>query len=174
MPRNTQPFLIAGGGIGGLAAALGLARKGYRSIVLEQAPELGEIGAGIQIRPNAFHAFDYLGIGDAARATAVYIDQLILMDATKDERIASIPLDEPFRKRFRNPYAVVHRADLHMVLLAACEASDLIELRTRSAVEHYEQDGSSVTATLRSGSALRKQDALLDPRDMLEVRSAGA
>jgi salicylate hydroxylase len=78
-------------------------------------------------------------------------DLLILMDATKDERIASIPLDEPFRKRFRNPYAIVHRADLHMVLLAACEASDLIELRTRSAVEHYEQDGSSVTATLRSG-----------------------
>jgi 2-polyprenyl-6-methoxyphenol hydroxylase-like FAD-dependent oxidoreductase len=151
MPRSTQPFLIAGGGIGGLAAALGLARKGYRSIVLEQARELGEIGAGIQIGPNAFHAFDYLGIGDAARATAVYIDQLILMDATKDERIASIPLDEPFRKRFRNPYAVVHRADLHMVLLAACEASDLIELRTRAAVEHYEQDGSSVTATLRSG-----------------------
>jgi 2-polyprenyl-6-methoxyphenol hydroxylase-like FAD-dependent oxidoreductase len=77
MPRNTQPFLIAGGGIGGLAAALGLARKGYRSIVLEQARGLGEIGAGIQIGPNAFHALDYLGIGDAARAKAVYIDQLI-------------------------------------------------------------------------------------------------
>jgi glycine/D-amino acid oxidase-like deaminating enzyme len=135
MPRNTLPFLIAGGGIGGLAAALGLARKGYRSIVLERARGLGEIGAGIQIGPNAFHAFDYLGIGDAARAKAVYIDQLILMDALKDERIASIPLDEPFRKRFRNPYAVVHRADLHMVLLDACRASDLIELRTRSAVE---------------------------------------
>jgi salicylate hydroxylase len=151
MPKNPQPFLVAGGGIGGLAAAVGLARKGYRSIVLEQAPQLGEIGAGIQIGPNAFHAFDYLGVGDAARAKAVYIDQLILMDATKDEHIASIPLDEPFRKRFRNPYAVVHRADLHMVLLAACEASDLIELRTRSAVERYEQDGSSVTVTLRSG-----------------------
>src|SRR5260221_1650615 len=165
MPKNPQPFLVAGGGIGGLAAAVGLARKGYRSIVLERTPELGEIGAGIQIGPNAFHAFDYLGIGDAARAKAVYIDQLILMDATKDERIASIPLDEPFRKRFMNPYAVVHRADLHMVLLAACEASDLIELRTRSAVERYEQDGLSVTVTLRSwervtGAALIGADGL--------------
>src|SRR3954466_7900364 len=90
------PILIAGGGIGGLAAALGLARKGFSSIVLEQAPELGEIGAGIQIGPNAFHAFDYLGVGDAARAKAVYIDNLVLMDAMKDERIAAIPLDEPF------------------------------------------------------------------------------
>jgi salicylate hydroxylase len=146
-----RPILIAGGGIGGLAAALGLARKGYRSIVLEQAPELGEIGAGIQIGPNAFHAFDYLGVGDAARAKAVYVDHLVLMDAVNDERIAAIPLDEPFRKRFKNPYAVVHRADLHMVLLDACRASDLIELRTRSAVERYEQDGSSVTVTLHSG-----------------------
>jgi 2-polyprenyl-6-methoxyphenol hydroxylase-like FAD-dependent oxidoreductase len=148
---HVAPILIAGGGIGGLAAALGLARKGYRSIVLEQAPELGEIGAGIQIGPNAFHAFDYLGVGDAARAKAVYIDHLVLMDAMKDERIAAIPLDEPFRRRFKNPYAVVHRADLHLVLLDACRANDLIELRTRSAVERYDQDGSRVTVTLRSG-----------------------
>ena len=149
--REPRPILIAGGGIGGLAAALGLARQGYRSIVLEQAPELGEIGAGIQLGPNAFHAFDYLGIGDAARAKAVYIDHLVLMDAMTEERIAAIPLDEPFRKRFKNPYAVVHRADLHAVLLAACRASERIELRTRSAVERYDQDGSSVTVTLMSG-----------------------
>src|SRR5271170_5394588 len=108
-------LLVAGGGIGGVAVALALARKNISTIVLEQAPELGEIGAGIQIGPNAFYAFDYLGIGDAARSKAVYIDQLILMDALRDERIASIPLDEPFRRRFRNPYAVVHRADLHGV-----------------------------------------------------------
>ncbi|AIB15931.1 salicylate hydroxylase (plasmid) [Azospirillum argentinense] len=149
-----RPILIAGGGIGGLAAALGLARKGFRSIVLEQAPALGEIGAGIQIGPNAFHAFDWLGVGDAARAKAVYIDHLVLMDAVRDERIAAIPLDEPFRRRFKNPYAVVHRADLHMVLLDACRNSDLIELRTRSSVERYEQDGESVTVTLGDGGRL--------------------
>ncbi|MBP2307753.1 3-hydroxybenzoate 6-monooxygenase [Azospirillum melinis] len=149
-----RPILIAGGGIGGLAAALGLARKGFRSIVLEQAPELGEIGAGIQIGPNAFHAFDWLGVGDAARAKAVYIDHLVLMDAVRDERVAAIPLDEPFRRRFKNPYAVVHRADLHMVLLDACRTSDLIELRTSSSVERYEQDGASVTVTLGNGGRL--------------------
>jgi len=149
-----RPILIAGGGIGGLAAALGLARKGFRSTVLEQAPELGEIGAGIQIGPNAFHAFDWLGVGDAARAKAVYIDHLVLMDAVRDERVAAIPLDEPFRRRFKNPYAVVHRADLHMVLLDACRASDLIELRTSSSVERYDQDGASVTVTLGNGGRL--------------------
>lgn len=141
---NSRPVLIAGGGIGGLATALGLARKGVRSMVLERAAELGEIGAGIQIGPNAFHCFDYLGVGDEARSKAVYIDSLRLMDAVNGDEITSIPLDAPFRERFKNPYAVVHRADLHGVLLEACRANQLIELRTSHAVERYEQDGQTV------------------------------
>ncbi|MEZ5824833.1 MAG: 3-hydroxybenzoate 6-monooxygenase [Geminicoccaceae bacterium] len=143
------PVLIAGGGIGGLAAACGLAQKGIRSIVVEQAPQLGEIGAGIQIGPNAFHCFDYLGVGDEARAKAVYIDQLRLMDAQTAEDIVSIPLDEPFRKHFGNPYAVVHRADLHGVLLAEAERSPLVEIRTSHVVEGYDQDGASVRLRVR-------------------------
>lgn len=145
------PVLIAGGGIGGLSAALGLARKGFGVVVLEKSPKLGEIGAGIQIGPNAFHAFDYLGVGDEARAQAVYIDMLRLMDAMSGEEIIHIPLDEPFRKRFGNPYAVVHRADLHGVLLNACEANDRIELRVNSEVLGYKQDGTAVTAEIVSG-----------------------
>lgn len=151
---NSQPVLIAGGGIGGLATALGLARKGVRSIVLERAAELGEIGAGIQIGPNAFHCFDYLGVGDEARAKAVYIDSLRLMDAVKGEEITSIPLDAPFRECFKNPYAVVHRADLHGVLLDACRANELIELRTSHAVERYEQDGKTVTVYCKDKAPL--------------------
>ena len=155
MTRTTdQPFVIAGGGIGGLAAALGLAQNGVRSIVLERAPELGEIGAGIQLGPNAFHSFDQLGIGDAARNMAVYIDSLRLMDAITAEEITRVPLDEPFRKRFGNPYAVVHRGDLHGVLLRACRESDLIDLRTSSEVLGYEQDGSSVRVHHAKGSVI--------------------
>lgn len=154
---NSQPVLIAGGGIGGLATALGLARKGVRSIVLERAAELGEIGAGIQIGPNAFHCFDYLGVGDEARSKAVYIDSLRLMDAVKGEQIAAIPLDAPFRERFKNPYAVVHRADLHGVLLNACRANDLIELRTSHAVERYEQDGQTVRVYCKDKGVLEGQ-----------------
>ena len=148
------PVIIAGGGIGGLAAALGLARKGVASLVLERSAELGEIGAGIQIGPNAFHCFDSLGVGDEARACAVYIDSLRLMDAVDGEPIASIPLGDAFRARFANPYAVVHRADLHGVLLAACRASPLVEMRTRHEVTGYRQDGDSVRALCASGDAL--------------------
>jgi 3-hydroxybenzoate 6-monooxygenase len=146
--------LIAGGGIGGLATAVGLARKGLRAIVLEQANELGEIGAGIQLGPNAFHAFDTLGIGDEARGTAVFIDQLRLMDAMRGEEITHIPLDAPFRARFGNPYAVAHRGDLHGALLAACRASGLVELRTSHAVEGYAQDGQRVRARVRGRPAV--------------------
>lgn len=58
------PVIVAGGGIGGLAAALALVRQGFRVLVLEQADQIGEIGAGIQLGPNAFHAFDALGVGE--------------------------------------------------------------------------------------------------------------
>src|SRR5947208_15697816 len=127
---GAQPVLIAGGGIGGLAAALGLAQKGIASIVLEKASALGEIGAGIQLGPNAFHAFDYLGVGEAARGMAVYIDQLRLMDAVSAGEITHVDLRDAFRARLGNPYAVVHRGDLHGVLLKACREHALIELRT--------------------------------------------
>ena len=146
------PILIAGGGIGGLAAAIGLAQKGFASVVVEKARDLGEIGAGIQLGPNAFHAFDYLGVGDAARAMAVYIDSLRLMDALSGEEITRIPLDATFRTRFGNPYAVVHRGELHGVFLKACIAHPLVELRTSAEVVDYAQDGSGVTAILADGS----------------------
>src|SRR5437868_11552211 len=148
---GARPVLIAGGGIGGLAAALGLAQKGFRSIVLEKAARLGEIGAGIQLGPNAFHAFDYLGVGEAARGMAVYVDQLRFMDALTAEEITHVDLGEAFRARFRNPYAVVHRGDLHGVFLRGCQNSELIELRVSSEVTGYEQDGSSVTVHVANG-----------------------
>ena len=149
---STEPVLIAGGGIGGLAVALGLAQKGIRSILLEKASALGEIGAGIQLGPNAFHAFDYLGVGEAARNMAVYVDQLRLMDASTAKEICHVDLGSAFRARFGNPYAVVHRGDLHGVFLKACRDSDLIDLRVSSEVVGYDQDGSSVTARLASGN----------------------
>lgn len=149
-----KPIVIAGAGLGGLGAALGLASKGKQVVVLEQAPELGEIGAGIQLGPNAFHAFDYLGVGERAREQAVFIDMLRFMDAMTAEEVNHIPLDEKFRARFGNPYAVVNRADLHRAMVTACEENDLIDLRVNSRVTGYDQDESSVTANLSNGDSV--------------------
>jgi salicylate hydroxylase len=148
------PIIIAGGGIGGLATALGLARKGFRALVLEKAAALGEIGAGIQLGPNAFHCFDHLGVGQAARGMAVYIDQLRLMDALSAEEITHIDLGAEFRTRFGNPYAVVHRGDLHGVFLRACREHPLVDLRVKSEVSAYENEGNSIAAILASGERL--------------------
>lgn len=148
------PIIIAGGGIGGLATAIGLANKRFASVVLEKAPQFGEIGAGIQLGPNAFHAFDYLGVGDAARAMAIYIDSLRLMDAISGDEITRIPLDDAFRARFKNPYGVIHRGDLHGVFVRACEAHSLVDLRTSSEVVDYDQDESRITVHLADGDSI--------------------
>ncbi len=143
--RNAQPVVIAGGGIGGLAAALALARKGFRSIVAEQAAQFGEIGAGIQIAPNAWHALDALGVGGLVKKEAVFIERLLMMDGVSGEKVVDIPLDERFARRFANPYAVTHRADIHGSLLDGCKAlPELIELRTNARVTGFEIENNEV------------------------------
>jgi len=137
--------LVAGGGIGGIAAALALVRRGFAVKVLEQAAELGEIGAGIQLGPNAFAAFDALGIGEIARAKAVYTDEMVMHDALDETLVGRIPTGEAFRKRFGNPYAVIHRADVHGSLLEGAKASDRIEVATSTQVQRIEQDDTGVT-----------------------------
>src|SRR4249920_1619568 len=143
--RNAKPVIVAGGGIGGLAAALALARKGFRSVVLEQAPQFGEIGAGIQLAPNAWHALDALGVGALVKKEAVFIERLLMMDGVSAERVIDIPLDERFAHRFGNPYAVTHRADIHGSLLDGCKAlPELIELRTSTRVAGFDEKEISV------------------------------
>ena len=129
-PDPNHPVLIAGGGIGGLAAALALARQGYAVKVLERAAQIGEIGAGIQLGPNAFSAFDALGIGERTRSQAVYTDHLVMMDAVDESEVASMPVGEAFRRRFGNPYAVSHRADVHLSLLEGVKRDGHIEVST--------------------------------------------
>ena len=145
------PVLVAGGGIGGLAAALALSRQGIPVKVLEQASQIGEIGAGIQLGPNAFSAFDALGVGPRARKTAVYTDRLLMMDAIDDSEVANMEVGAAFRERFGNPYAVAHRADVHLALHEGVQASDLVEVLTSTRVERVEQDRDHVVVLDQEG-----------------------
>ena len=147
------PVLVAGGGIGGLAAALALTRQGFHVKVLEQAPEIGEIGAGIQLGPNAFHAFDALGVGEKARSRAVYTDYMVMHDAIDEYQVGKIPTGEAFRKRFGNPYAVIHRVDVHTSLYEGAQETGKVEVVTSTRVERIEQDAHSVTVTDQHGNA---------------------
>ncbi len=155
--QKDTPILIAGGGIGGLAAALSLSRRGFRVQVLEQSPEIGEIGAGIQLGPNGFSAFDALGIGEKARSRAVYTDYMVMQDAVDAKQVGQIPTGEAFRARFGNPYAVIHRADVHLSLFEGAQQSDLVEFKTSTRIERIEQNDQSVTVYDQNGQAYHGQ-----------------
>ena len=141
---SSLPVLVAGGGIGGVAAALALARRGFDVTVLEQAAQLGEIGAGIQFGPNAFAALDALGVGDVARDRAVYTDEMLMHDAIDERCVGRIPTGEAFRRRFGNPYAVIHRADIHGALLEGAQRAGRIEIATGTTVQRVEAQGDGV------------------------------
>jgi len=143
--------IVVGGGIGGLAAALALAQQNVQVLLLEQAAQIGEIGAGIQLGPNAFNALDALGAGAAARGRAVYTDSLTLMDATDGKQVVRVETGEPFRQRFGNPYGVIHRADIHLSILEAVEGNPLIQFRTNTQVKTLEQSEHSITVIDQHG-----------------------
>ena len=143
----TLPVLIAGGGIGGLSCALALARLGHPVELFEQSAQIAEIGAGLQLGPNAFAALDALGIGEQVRQKAVFTERLVMMDAVDCTEVASVQVGETFRTRFKNPYAVAHRADLHGALHDAASASPLITLHAGARIESVDlmEHGASLT-----------------------------
>lgn len=150
--RSTdRPILIVGGGIGGFAAALALARKEFRVLLLEQAEHFAEIGAGIQLGPNVFKMLDVLRLTEAVKALAVFPENLLVMDCVTAEEVTRMPLGQPFLDRFSHPYALIHRADLHRVLLEACRGSSLIDLHTSQKVASVEEAGHGITVTTERG-----------------------
>jgi salicylate hydroxylase len=149
---SSRHFLVIGGGIGGLATALALAKKGFSSTLLEQAPVFGEIGAGLQLGPNVFRMFEKLGITDDVRELAVFPEMLMMRDSITGEEVTRIVLGDEFLARFKYPYAVIHRADLHRALLAACQRlPDLINLETAKKMVAFEDKGDRVEVTTDQG-----------------------
>lgn len=152
---KTQTVIVVGGGIGGLAAALALTRQGIAVQLLEQAAHIGEIGAGIQLGPNAFAALDALGVGRTARERAVFTDHIIMMDAVDAKEVVRIDTGEAFRARFGGAYAVIHRADIHLSILEAVQQDPLIQFRTSTQIASMSQDERGVEVVDTQGNRYR-------------------
>ncbi|MGW1023914.1 FAD-dependent monooxygenase [Streptomyces sp. NPDC002577] len=153
-PAIEVETLIVGGGIAGLAVALGLGRAGKAVHVLERTPEFGEVGAGIQLAPNAMSVLDRLGVLDAVMKDAVFPQRKLYMDAVTGKRIASIDLGPKFVERYGYPYIVTHRADLHGSLLQACRELPSVVLETnRGVVSTEKQADGRVKVVCADGSA---------------------
>ncbi|WP_395058096.1 3-hydroxybenzoate 6-monooxygenase [Polaromonas sp.] len=153
----TSPLsiLIAGGGIGGLATALVLARDGHAVTVLEQAASFGEIGAGIQLGPNIFRMFAYLGLTDVVSKVSFFPPGLGMHDVRTGEKVVRVPLGDMARATYGFPYGVIYRADLHQVFLDACAAQENVTLRTSAKLESFTQSDTSVQVHLAGGEVLQ-------------------
>lgn len=143
---NRFPLLLVGGGIGGLAAALAIARTGRPVHVVEQAQEFTELGAGLQLAANATRVLDELDVLGDAEDVAVRPERAVMMHAVTGEPLTALCLGETYRKHYGHPYLVLHRGDLLTILLERCRAHGEVTLengRTVVAVTHR-QDGAEV------------------------------
>ena len=146
--------LIVGGGIGGLTTALALARRGCPAHVVEKAPEFGEIGAGLQLAPNAMRVLDELGLVPEITKHAVVPNRLVFMDALTAQPITAIDVGERFRRHYGQHYMVMHRSDLLSVLLAACRSEPLVTLEANREVVAVEVGEDHARARMADGSLL--------------------
>lgn len=152
---NTQSLIVAGGGIGGMSVALGLALKGRKVKVLERASELREIGAGLQLGPNGLRALDQLGVLDRLKETAVYPSTVTILDIYDAKPLAVVALGKEFAERYSYPYVVVHRSDLLDALVAACAKTGLVEVETNKEVISVEDVGDAAIVQCNDGSTYR-------------------
>lgn len=152
--ESRMPVLIAGGGLGGLTIALALGRQGIPVRVIEQSSSLGAIGYGIQLGPNVFAAFERLGLTEAVLAASHLPPALLMIDALTGEEIIRIPTGATFRRRFGRPYVVIHRVDLHEVLLAACRATPGVELAAATTLASFQDLGDRVRVETGSGEII--------------------
>jgi len=154
-PRSTTrageaaDAIVVGGGIGGLANALALSRKGLRVRVLERAAEFGEVGAGLQIAPNCTRILDQWGLLDEVVSLGVVPENIVMRDAVDGSELTRLDLVDA-RERYGFPYVVIHRSDLHGTLLRACQRAG-VDLVTDVAVTAYEHGADAATVVHEGG-----------------------
>jgi salicylate hydroxylase len=148
---EARPILVAGGGLGGLSAALALGRNGLSVRVLEQAQKFAPIGYGIQLGPNVFPMFARLGITDAVMREATIPKNILMLDALSGDEVTHIPTGPVFRARFTHPYIIIHREDIHRVLIEACAALPNICMEGGADVAGFTEDATGVEVALKDG-----------------------
>jgi len=156
----TRTIVIAGAGIGGLTAALALAAKGFRVVVLEKAGRLEEAGAGLQLSPNASRILIALGLRQRLAARAVAPDAISIMSARSGGEIARMPLGEAAALRAGAPWWVLHRADLQTALRAEVDDNPAIELRLGCQFEDVVTGAGGVTVIQRGGANREQEPAV--------------
>ncbi|MEE8332839.1 MAG: FAD-dependent monooxygenase [Alphaproteobacteria bacterium] len=150
-----QKILIAGAGIGGLSAASCLMKAGFDVEIYEQAPELSEIGAGIQLSANAMHVLNYLGMGEAIGAVSVRPGAYVFRAFDTGEVIQRFALSDEHEKLHGAPYNQLHRADLHNLLAATARElkPDLVHLNHRAV--GFEEDDEGVRLDFADGTSAK-------------------
>jgi salicylate hydroxylase len=146
---RSRTIIVAGAGIGGLTAALALIREGFRVVVIEQAEQLAETGAGIQLSPNATGILRALGVGDHLKARAVAPDAIRILRAASARDIVRVPLGRAAELRYGAPYWVIHRGDLQAGLIEALEATSDFVLRLGSTVDDFAVHAHGITVQAR-------------------------
>ncbi|WP_127131186.1 FAD-dependent monooxygenase [Georgenia sp. SYP-B2076] len=153
---SADQVIMAGGGIGGLGAALMLARKGVKVRVLERAPEFGEVGAGLQLAPNITRMLDEVGVLEKILPMSVQPRRLVFMNAQTGEMLTTLDLEDA-KKRYGAPYIVLHRSDLLSALLEAAQAEENITLHTGHQVTGVEDQAGSVVVHCANGAEFTGQ-----------------
>ena len=149
--ERDQTAVVVGGGIGGLCLAIALARKGWSVRVLEQAPQFGAIGYGIQLGPNVFPMFERLGLADEVKRKSLFPENVWMFDAFDGAPVTRVRTDGAFVKRYGHPYVVIHRVDLHNLLVEACRSYPQIHLDENAAVTSFEDFGDHVVVSTQDG-----------------------
>lgn len=153
-------LLIAGGGIGGLAAALAVSRAGWDVRLYERAAEFTEVGAGIQLGPNVTRILSAWGLADELRAVAAFPDRLQVRNATTGADLGTLALGARAMERYGAPYATIHRADLHRMLYRAAVRQAGVYLNLDHWLASFDDDGRAVTLTTVAGQQI-EGDALV-------------
>jgi salicylate hydroxylase len=151
MPRHADRVLIAGGGVGGLTAAIALGRRGIESEVLERSGFIEESGAGIQLGPNATRALASLGALDAIEAAAFRPEAIAIFDGLTGRRLSSVPLGHA-EQRYRAPYLTLHRADLHAGLYAVARSLSSVTLKPGFSIDALDAQAGDVVVRATDGA----------------------